>query len=42
MLQNTSNVPISVETGSGNTTINESERNVKQSLQEHSKYYKHL
>lgn len=40
MLQNTFNVPISVETGSDNTTINESERNVKQNLQEHSKQYK--
>lgn len=37
MFQNTSNVPISVETGSDNTTINESKRNVKQNLQEHSK-----
>lgn len=32
MFQNTSNVPIWVETGSDNATINESERNVKQNL----------
>lgn len=37
MFQNTSNVPISVETGSDTTTINESKRDVKQNLQEHSK-----
>lgn len=37
MLQNTSNVPISVETGSDNTTLNESESNVKQNLQDRSK-----
>lgn len=35
MLQNTSGVPISVETGNDNTAINESELNVKQNLQEH-------
>lgn len=37
MFQNTSNVSISVETGSDITTINKSERNIKQNLQEHSK-----
>lgn len=36
MLQNTSNVPISVETGSDNTTISKSEQNVKENMQEHS------
>lgn len=35
-IQNTSNVPIPVKTGSDNTAIKESERNVKQNLQEHS------
>lgn len=36
MIQNTSNVPISVETGSDNTAIKESEWNDKQNLNEHS------
>lgn len=41
MFQNTSNVPISVQTGSDNASSSiislESEENVKQDLQEHSK-----
>lgn len=42
MFQNTSDVLISVETGSDNTAMNERERNAKQNLQELSELYNDL